>query len=134
MMTFKGLAAVSALIMGAATAVAAQETTTTEAASEAAGETAQAVSLCEKKDGNKVIAIALCPTGLSHAELIDEGTAICYGRVPCGVWFWTDEANMPETAPQNHDGLTKEQITSALAVWVAEKGSLIEIGSLKNSE
>lgn len=118
---FLKLGLVSAALTCAVTAAMAQDEPTGE-------------NLCEARDSSAVISVALCPEGLTKEDLSAAGTAICDKRLPCGVWFWTDEANMPSEAPDNHDGLTQEQITSALAVWVAEKNSLISIADLKASQ
>ena len=82
---------------------------------------------CDVRDASAVISLALCEEGLSEAALSAEGKAICDGRMPCGVWFWTDAADMPATAPANHDGLTQAEVTSSLGVWVGEQEQLVTI-------
>jgi hypothetical protein len=93
----------------------------------ATGAVAQEGALCEVKDSNDVISIALCPTAATKEQLSAAGAKICAERLPCGVWFWGDAEKMPSEAPANHDLLTQAQIISAQAVWVAEKNSLIQI-------
>jgi len=87
---------------------------------------------CEATSSTEFISIALCPEGMTEEELKVAGTEICDNRLPCGVWFWTNPDDMPEEAPENHDGLTQPQVTSALAVWVGEKGMIIKIEKLEN--
>ena len=91
---------------------------------------AQDAELCEERDSSEFISVALCPEGISQEDLGKSGKEICGERLPCGVWFWTDPNDMPAKAPDNHDGLTQEQITSAIAVWVGEKDMLISIEEL----
>ena len=69
----------------------------------------------------------LTPEGLDQAALAEAGKAACGETKPCGAWFWTDAANAPETAPDNHDGLNQAQVTSSLGVWVNEDQQLISI-------
>ncbi|WP_299847930.1 hypothetical protein [uncultured Roseovarius sp.] len=113
MSNFRSLAAVSVLAMAAATTVAAQEE-----------------GLCEVRDSSDIISVALCPEGLSQEDLGKAGAEICGERLPCGVWFWTNPDDAPAEAPDNHDGLTKEQVTTATAVYVGEDKMLINIEEL----
>ena len=113
MSNIRNLAVVSALAVAAATSASAQDE-----------------NQCEAQDSSDIISIALCPEGLSQEELGQAGAEICGDRLPCGVWFWTDPADIPAEAPDNHDGLTKEQITSAHAVYVGEDKMLINIEEL----
>lgn len=91
---------------------------------------AQETGLCEAQDSSTFISVALCPEGISQEGMGKSGMEICGERLPCGVWFWTDQDKMPDKAPVNHDGLTQEQITSAIAVWVGEENVLISIEEL----
>lgn len=90
---------------------------------------------CTVQDASEFIRIAVCEDpSYGEEEFVAAGRAACGERLPCGTWIWRDAENAPEKAPDNHDGLTQAQITSAQAVWVAEKGSLISIADIKNSE
>ena len=95
---------------------------------------AESMIACEEKASSQYISIALCPEDVTGVQLGASGAIICGQRLPCGVWFWTDATDMPEEAPDNHNGLTQDQITSALAVWVQEQGLLITIEELTRQE
>ena len=94
------------------------------AAMDAAAETADA---CNTLDSTKWIRVVLCPPGLELDALQQAGDRACDGQVPCGAWIWDDIANAPERAPENHDGLSKAEVTSAKGVWVAEDKTFIQI-------
>lgn len=86
--------------------------------------------LCEPVDQSAVISIALCSAVPPDNDAFrSEGERICQGLVPCGVWFWSDAADMPATAPDNHDGLTPPEVASALGVWVEEQGIFVSIAA-----
>lgn len=87
--------------------------------------------LCEQKTASTIISIVICPEGLTLEQLAGAGKAFCDGRMPCGAWIWSDPASAPEEAPENHDGLTKEEVTSAVGVWVAEQSQFISIEKVK---
>ncbi len=82
---------------------------------------------CEQKAASEVISIVICPEDLSLEQLAGAGKTFCDKRLPCGAWIWSDQASAPEEAPENHDGLTKAQVTSAVGVWVAEQNQFISI-------
>lgn len=82
---------------------------------------------CTIKAQSATIALLICPEGLDQLALAEAGKAACGETRPCGAWFWTDAAKAPETAPDNHDGLNQEQVTSSLGVWVNEDQQLISI-------
>ncbi len=82
---------------------------------------------CEQKAASKVISIVICPKDLSLEQLAEAGKTFCDQRLPCGAWIWSDQASAPEEAPENHDGLTKAEVTSAVGVWIAEQSQFISI-------
>lgn len=83
---------------------------------------------CSLKDASEFIRVVVCETGaLSNEEYITVGRAACGAALPCGTWIWRDPAKAPEKAPANHDGLTKDEVTSASGVWVAEDRKFITI-------
>lgn len=88
-------------------------------------------SSCALKGESDDIRLVLCDPGLDQATLVEAGKAACGTHLPCGTWIWTDAANVPDVAPEAHDGLTPQQVTSAQGVWVAEMESLITIDALK---
>ena len=87
----------------------------------------EAAGACTIKAQSATIALVICPEGLDQIALAEAGKAACGETRPCGAWFWTDAAKAPETAPDNHDGLNQEQVTSSLGVWVNEDQQLISI-------
>lgn len=86
-----------------------------------------AETLCEERGASAVIHLALCREAASDEALIAEGQRICGDDLPCGVWFWLDAADIPAEAPENHDGLTQAQVTSAMGVFAAEQETFIRI-------
>lgn len=82
---------------------------------------------CEVTSSSTVIRVAVCDRTGTDAQLAVIGKAACAGVVPCGVWFWTDAADAPATAPENHDGLTQVEVTSSLGVFVAEQDMFVRI-------
>lgn len=86
-----------------------------------------AADVCSEHAASGVIHIAICGEDADDAVLVAEGQRFCGTKLPCGVWFWIDVADAPSVAPENHDGLTQSQVTSAIGVYVAEQEMLIRI-------
>lgn len=82
---------------------------------------------CTQSAASDIISVVICPAGLDDVELAEAGKTFCAERLPCGAWIWTNAADAPETAPENHDGLTQAQVTSSVGVWVAEQEQFISI-------
>ncbi len=82
---------------------------------------------CEVIDSSVIIHVVFCDGSFSSAELAHVGQAACKEALPCGTWIYLDRTNMPNTAPENHNGLSPDQVVAATAVWVAEDKNLIEI-------
>lgn len=91
-----------------------------------------AVHLCEERAASAIIHVAVCREVASDPDLAAEGRRICAGDLPCGVWFWLDEADIPDEPPENHDGLTQAQITSSIGVFAAEQDMFIRIERVEN--
>lgn len=86
---------------------------------------------CRVLDASDVIRVMVCTNPMEQAALVEAGKAACGEHLPCGVWIWSDERDAPQTAPENHDGLTQEQITTAQGVWVAEQEMFVGIEALR---
>ncbi len=82
---------------------------------------------CTVAAESAVIRVAVCERSGTDAEMAAFGRQACDGALPCGVWFWTDAADAPAAAPENHDGLSQAQVTSSLGVWVAEDQRVIRL-------
>jgi hypothetical protein len=82
---------------------------------------------CEVQSANGIIRVAVCGGDMTDEGLAEEGRRICGEDRPCGAWFWRDEADAPEEAPETHDGLAPEQVRSAMGVFVAEQDMVIRI-------
>jgi|UPI00056D4222 hypothetical protein len=82
---------------------------------------------CKVTSESNWIRLVHCPEGLEDADYAMAGQAACGDKIACGAWIWTNASDMPLTAPDNHDGLNKEQVTSAVGVWDAENKRLIRI-------
>ncbi len=82
---------------------------------------------CTEQSATTIISVVLCPAGLETEDFAEVGKAICGTALPCGVWMWEDEARMPEAAPENHDGLTQDNIAGSSGVWVAEDNIFISL-------
>lgn len=91
------------------------------------GDTVELPFECEVTGSSAVIHLAYCPNMMEDADLRDVAQLVCGDNPACGVWIWSDRAQMPARAPENHDGLTQEQITSAVAVWDNDGAQLIRI-------
>ena len=85
------------------------------------------VEQCEQAAASQIISIVVCPKGLTAEQMAEAGKKICGERLPCGARSWSDPGAAPEVAPENHDGLTQAQVTSAMGVWVAEQEQFISI-------
>lgn len=87
---------------------------------------------CSLQAKSEMIRIVICgDLRLDNALLVAAGRAACHGTLPCGAWIWTTIETAPSEAPENHDGLTQEQIVSSKGVWVAEKEAFISIGQVE---
>lgn len=82
---------------------------------------------CRVTSESNWIRLIYCPEGLEDAVYAMAGRAACGNKIACGAWIWTDVSDMPEAAPENHDGLNEAQVTSAVGVWDAENEQLIRI-------
>jgi len=87
--------------------------------------------VCQVMGENGMVTLLLCPEGLSQELLASEGVAACTGRLPCGAWIWTDATMIPAEAPDSHDKLTKAEVKSATAIWVAEQSKLIQLNKIE---
>lgn len=83
--------------------------------------------ICTERNASEFIHLAICGEILPDEVLAAEGKRICGEKLPCGVWFWTSDSDAPEIAPDNHDGLTPDEVASAQGVWVAEQGIFVRI-------
>lgn len=88
--------------------------------------------MCKESTASKVIHITVCSGAPSNDDLALYAREICDGNLACGVWFWAKAEDAPEVAPENHDGLTAEQVQSALGVYAAEQDTLIRISREPN--
>lgn len=84
-------------------------------------------SACSQQTANDVIHIMVCTAELTDQDLATAGRAACDGKAKCGVWFWTSAEDAPTVAPLDHDGLTAEQVQSALGVYDATSDTVIRI-------
>ena len=88
----------------------------------------KAENACEAGGRNGMVATVACPAGLDEDAWKAAGVAACGEELPCGAWIWEDAALLPEDVPARHDELSEAQITTAVAIWVAENQQLILIG------
>lgn len=89
---------------------------------------AQMLDGCEIVDSSRLIRIVHCPIPTTdEAALAQVGRAACSDTEICGTWIWKQRDDMPQKAPENHDGLTQDEVTSATAVWSQETEQLITI-------
>jgi hypothetical protein len=86
-----------------------------------------AAHLCEEQAASAVIHIAICSEAAGDEVLAEEGRRICGEDLPCGTWFWLSAGDAPSDAPENHDGLTPDQVRSAMGVYVADDDMLVRI-------
>lgn len=82
---------------------------------------------CAVRDASRIVSVVICPAALDQTGIVAAARAACADRAVCGAWVWTDAEAAPAAAPENHDGLTEAEVTSALGVWVAEQQSFIAI-------
>lgn len=111
---------------------------------ETATEADVAKAECTVIDANGSTVVMVCPKAaeLLNAEDDDKGLIAlkkagvdaCFGKAPCIAWIWDDAANAPEKAPPLSDGLTPEQVQSAVAIWVNDAGQMMTISKQKKSE
>ncbi|MEP1200456.1 hypothetical protein [Tateyamaria sp.] len=87
---------------------------------------------CVHKGTNEMVTMLLCPEGLDREMLVMEGKLVCGDRKPCGAWIWVREEDLPLEAPDSHDKLTEQQITSSLGVWMNEHDQLVTIQAVQN--
>ncbi len=87
---------------------------------------------CELRTESEIVRVVVCTNQeMDEASLAEAGRAACNDKLPCGAWIWTDPEAAPATAPENHDGLTQDQITFSKGVWVAEKKTFISIDKVE---
>lgn len=101
-----------------------------------------AAAECERVDAKESTVVLVCPKA---AELVAEegeglealraaGIQACLAREPCIAWIWNDPMNAPLVAPALSDGLTKDQVQSAIAVWINDAAELMIISAKKKTE
>lgn len=123
---------IAALLLAAAAPLAAQTATkdpdaaaTTQTALDEAA--ARATETCTWSHGGGQLAAALCQPGLAPEIWAAAGRAACDGHDLCAAWIYDDAAAQPDPVPGSFDGLTQDNVTSALAVWVHEDAMLVTI-------
>jgi hypothetical protein len=95
-----------------------------EAPDEAAARAAEA---CTWSHTGGQLAAVLCEPGLEQAVWAAAGRAACTGQALCGAWIYDDPGALPDPMPASFEGLTQANVTSAVAVWVAEGKYLVII-------
>lgn len=126
-MTRPGLLTIALLALSAAPLAA-------QTAPEATPEDARAAEVCEWSHTGGQLATALCEPGLEQEIWAAAGRAACAGHALCAAWIYDDPAALPDPMPDTFDGLTQQDVTSALAVWVQEDDMLITIAPASTAE
>ena len=88
-------------------------------------------SECSVRSRGSQVMIVVCPPGLEQEDWHTVGTETCGSLELCNVWIWDDAAKAPEMAPDNDDGLTKSQVSSAVAVWVNDVSQMLLLRKVK---
>lgn len=78
---------------------------------------AQGAGRCTATARNNAVVFVLCPLNLDQARWKEAGEAACAGREPCSAWIWDNALKIPAAAPPYADGIPKENILAAVAIW-----------------
>ena len=82
---------------------------------------------CLVRDHNALVTVVICPAGLDQPDWREAGVEACGARKPCAAWIWDDPKKAPEITPPTPTDMSREEIVSAVAIWVNETSQLITI-------
>src|SRR5262245_46223025 len=91
------------------------------------GPTKAEASKCFIRDRNEFMAVVVCPVGLNQEDWREAGVEACGSRTACAAWIWDDPAKAPKAAPTTPAPTNKEDIISAVAIWVNGNKKLVTI-------
>src|SRR5215207_7926630 len=74
---------------------------------------------CEFRGVQSGVAVVVCPSGLSDAELRMLGRRACFGHQDCTAWFWDEPASAPHGPPTPESPMSEAQADAALANYIA---------------
>lgn len=87
---------------------------------------------CSTRSHSHNIAIIVCPPDLGTSRLHDAGVQACASvDGVCNAWIWANSELAPQTAPKNDQGLDREAVKNAVAVWVDKAQRLIVLRKVK---
>ena len=87
----------------------------------------RASEVCEWSHTGGQLAAVLCQPGQDQAVWAAAGRGACAGHALCAAWIYEDPAALPDPMPDTFEGLTQQNVTSAVAVWSEEDALLITI-------
>ncbi len=86
---------------------------------------------CEVKSRSENVVLMQCSTDSSEDVLKESGQQACAEDVSCNVWFWGKDVALPESAPTKDSDLPKALTSQAIAVWVNDSESLLQLKKVK---
>lgn len=92
-----------------------------------AEDAAKAAEVCTSTHTGGQLAAVLCEPGLDQAIWAAAGHAACTGHALCAAWIYDEASKMPDPMPDRFEGLSQENVTSAVAVWAEEDHLLVTI-------
>lgn len=87
----------------------------------------RAAESCTWQHPGGQLATVLCTEGLEQVVWVAAGKAACADHTLCAAWIYQTSEGMPNPVPMTFDGLTQQNVISAVAVWIAESSNLVLI-------
>jgi hypothetical protein len=89
------------------------------------------LAACEQKSRSEDVILMQCQVVPSEDILKQAGQDACGEDASCNVWFWGGEIVLPQAAPAKDSDLPKALASQALAVWVNDSKSLLQLRKVK---
>lgn len=86
---------------------------------------------CTITGQSEAVALLLCENESAEESWVAAGQKACEGKETCNAWIWTDEAFLPDSAPDMDADLPKNLSAKAVAIWVSVAESLIKVSEVR---
>jgi len=89
---------------------------------------------CHLVSRSAQLVLMQCDTSSDRDVWRATAKTVCESSQRCNVWFWPVGVNLPAVAPSRDQDLPRHLTSKAMAVWVNDSTSLLELKAIKKSD